>query len=211
MLRFPLPLHDVDEQCRDRRGRRPPSRLPRSDSTTTPPANFAWFLVDTVHLDESATLVAGKFHMAHGSMATDTRDVARSDVGGRPHRLDDGLVAAAAIRLCDGPARRQRPDWLGERAACEVVRVPEAIGGFRQVLGHKRVGHVTVVADGDRAMAALDPAVVLLVHDVAVAQAAGRRSGRPSLAHTRTCRSPAPSATPSTSTAIANKMREPFI
>ena len=39
---------------------------------------------------------------------------------------------------------------------------------FVAVLGHQRVGHVAVIAHGDRAMAALDPAVVLLVHDVAV-------------------------------------------
>ena len=110
----------------------------------------------------------GQFQVAHGAVTTDTRDLARPGVGGRAHRLDDGLVAAAAVRLGDRPAGRQRADWLGERAGGEVERMPEAVAGLRRILGHERVGHVTVVAHGDRAMAALDPAVVLLVHDVAV-------------------------------------------
>jgi Transglycosylase SLT domain len=91
--------------------------------------------------------VIGFFAVLHTwgqTLATDTRDVARPCVRGRPHRLDDGLVAAPAIRLGDGPALRQRPDGFGVRAAGEVVRVPEAVESLGRILGDHSVGHVTI-------------------------------------------------------------------
>ena len=71
---------------------------------------------------------------------------------------------ASAIARLAGSARI----GSGNTPRREVVRVPEAVAWPSSRTWRQRVGHVTVVAHGDRAMAALDPAVVLLVHDVAV-------------------------------------------
>ncbi len=104
ILRLPLPFRDVDEECRDRRGGHSRHDGQGHKSPTTPPAHSAWFLVGHGSPRRIRNIGRGKFHMAHGSVTTDTRDVARAGVCRRPHRGDDGLVATAAVHLRDRPA-----------------------------------------------------------------------------------------------------------
>ena len=50
----------------------------------------------------------------------------------------------------------------------EVKRMPKSVGGFGGVFPHQARRRVAIVAGGDRAMRRLQPAVVLLVHNVAI-------------------------------------------
>ena len=123
----------------------------------------------TVHLEGSATLVAASCMWP-------------TDPWQRIHEMSrDPTCAGVPIAWTMGSWQRRQfasaMARLGGSARIGSGNVPRVkwyecqkpLRGLRHVLGHERVGHVTVVAHGDRAMAALDPAVVLLVHDVAVA------------------------------------------
>src|SRR6185295_4617171 len=82
--------------------------------------------------------------------------------------LHYGFVATPAGRLRDRAAKGGGPDRLREAAVGEVIRVHDAVPGLGPVLADQVVRHVAVVADGHRVVASLQPAVVLLVHDMAV-------------------------------------------
>ena len=141
ILRFPLPLHDVDEECRDRRGANCRHDRHGQDRTATPPAHSAWFLVGHGSPRRIGNVGRGKFHMAHGPVTADTRDVARSGVWrASPSPATTGSWQrrqfTSAIARLAGNARI----GSGNVPRREVVRVPEAIGGFRRILGDKRRG-----------------------------------------------------------------------
>src|SRR5215831_19532884 len=90
--------------------------------------------------------------------------------------VDEGSVTAEAIGLGDRPIVRSDLDRLLEVLEGEGHGVTEAVIGFGQPLGQPSRGQVTLDARGGVPVPALEPGVVLLVHDVTVH--AGARVGR---------------------------------
>ena len=84
VLRFPLAFHDVDEEGRDRRGAHRRDDRHGQDRTTTPAAKSAAFLLRHGSPRRRRHAGGGQLHVAHGSVAADARDVARSAVRGVP-------------------------------------------------------------------------------------------------------------------------------
>src|SRR5215475_6672093 len=72
-----------------------------------------------------------------------------------------GLLGDRQVALAD-------PYWLVKCLGGEIERMPEAIRSLRRVLAEEIRGRVVVVAGGDGPVRRLQPAVVLLVHDMAV-------------------------------------------
>lgn len=72
-----------------------------------------------------------------------------------------GVFGDLAIPLID-------PDVFREIARGEPKRVPEAVQSLGGILADQIVRRVTVIARGHAAMTAVDPTVILLLHDVAV-------------------------------------------
>ena len=83
-------------------------------------------------------------------------------------RTDDFLMTLAACPLSYFPPMRRNLNVVWEPAGGEVIGMPESVARFRHVLTNKLWRRVTVVANGHRAMARLDPAGILLIHDVAI-------------------------------------------
>jgi len=57
---------------------------------------------------------------------------------------------------------------FGKASGGEIVRMPKTIERFGGILAHKIVRRMAIVAGCHLMMAAFDPAVVLLLHDMAV-------------------------------------------
>src|SRR5678815_1188518 len=88
--------------------------------------------------------------------------------GVRHHRMDEVAVAAEAILLHERSIVGGDLDRLLEVLQRERGGMAEAVVGLGHPLGEPVRGKMAVDAGGGVAMAALEPAVVLLVHDVAV-------------------------------------------
>jgi len=94
----------------------------------------------------------------------------------RGHRLDvvhNLLVTFAAGAFGGAPAAFFYLDWLMKFVCRERQRVEEAVISFREVLGHKASRCMAIVAGGDGAMTRFDPAVEVVLHDVAVGAGPG--------------------------------------
>ena len=59
-------------------------------------------------------------------------------------------------------------DVVFEPAGREVIGMPESVAGFGRVLGDKLRRRVAIVADGDVAMAGLEPGAVLVLHHMTI-------------------------------------------
>src|SRR5262249_7367461 len=90
--------------------------------------------------------------------------------------VDEVSVTAEAIGLSDSPIVRSDLDRLLEVLEGEGHGVTEAVIGLGEPLGQPSRGQVTLDAGGGVPVPALEPGVVLLVHDVTVH--AGARVGR---------------------------------
>ena len=88
-------------------------------------------------------------------------------------RFDHRLVTAATGLLGDLAVPFADLYRFVKAAEGKIIRMPESVGGFGCVFSEEIVGRVTVVAGRGRVMTRFEPAVVLLIHDVAVG--AGRR------------------------------------
>ena len=88
-------------------------------------------------------------------------------------RVHDRRVAVPAGRLRHRAVRCRNPERVGEAAGGEVERMPEAVASLDEVLPHRRVRRMAVVAGGGGVMAALDPCLEVLAHDVAVGTGLG--------------------------------------
>src|SRR5262245_38647241 len=84
------------------------------------------------------------------------------------HRLHERLVTPHAVLADHLEIARGDLDRLLEVLQCEGRRVPEAVLGLGHPLAEARVGQVALHARRRVPVAALEPAVVLLVHHVAV-------------------------------------------
>src|SRR5262245_35870883 len=87
---------------------------------------------------------------------------------GLDDRVDQGFVAPHAIHADQVTVFRRDLDRLLEVLQREGSRVTEAVLGLRDPLHDARMRQVALDAGRRVAMAALEPPVVLLVHDVAV-------------------------------------------
>src|SRR5262245_42815254 len=83
-------------------------------------------------------------------------------------RVDESLVAPHAVPLDDRPVGGGDLDRLLEVLEREGRGVPEAVVGLGDPLAEARRGEMALHARRGVAVAALEPAVVLVVHDVAV-------------------------------------------
>src|SRR5262245_27667979 len=81
---------------------------------------------------------------------------------------DQGTVTLDAVEFEDASVARSDPDWLVEVFQRERLGVPEAVLRLGHVFADKVVRQVTVHAGGVGMVAGLLPAVVLLVHDMAI-------------------------------------------
>src|ERR1043166_2963057 len=136
--------------------------------SATPPAPAS-----TASTAISTTTTTGRLMVVSSLEMADRGVTAEARERGAPVRLrvdglHDGRVTVAARALGHVAVARGDLDRLGKAAGGEVERVPEPVEGFRPVLAGEARRRVAVVARGDRAVAARDPAVVLLAHDVAV-------------------------------------------
>src|SRR5215831_12653416 len=84
------------------------------------------------------------------------------------HGIDEGVVAPHAIHANDVAVVRGDLDRLLEVLQGERGGVAEAVVGLRHPLGEARVGQMALDARRGVPVAALEPAVVLVVHDVTV-------------------------------------------
>jgi len=88
--------------------------------------------------------------------------------GARVHSRDEAFVTANAVTLYDSTIARGDLDRLLEVLEGERHRVPEAVVRLRDPLGQAVRGQMTLDTGGGVPVPALQPRVVLLVHDVAV-------------------------------------------
>ena len=84
------------------------------------------------------------------------------------NRTDNLLVTLAASSLSNFAPVRRDLNIVREPAGGEVVGMPESVARFGRVFTNKLGRSVTVVANGDRPVARLNPGVVLLIHDVTI-------------------------------------------
>ena len=176
MLRLLLALHDVDQQGGDRgRGQRRDAG-DRDHGAARPSGCGPW----RIRLILSPLVVGDggrrQLHVADRAVAPDARDrrpIRRVPACPSPARFLRGSGGSSPRRWRGSPAWRDR---FVEALGGEIEGVPEAVPRLGVVLPDEVVRHVAVVAHRHRAVAGLQPAVVLFVHDVAVgARARNRR------------------------------------
>ncbi len=88
--------------------------------------------------------------------------------GVRVDAIDHLLVAADAVGLEHRGVFGTNHDGLMKVLESETLGMPGAVFGFAQVFGDERVRRVAIVARGDGVVGRLQPAVVLVAHDVAI-------------------------------------------
>ncbi len=108
----------------------------------------------------------GGFHVACAGVAGQA--IGGPAPGGPLDDRHHRRVAMAAGGLGHPAVAFGDADVLGEAAGGEGKRMEEAVDAFGEVLGNQSGRGVTVVAHGDGAVATLDPAVELFVHDMAI-------------------------------------------
>lgn len=107
--------------------------------------------------------------MAHIPVAADAGHLFRRlFVLRNGYRVHHVLVTIPAGLLRDVAIKFGDPDRFVKAARCEVVRMPESIPRLYGVLAGKIMRRVAIVAGRDRVVARFKPAVVLVVHYVAV-------------------------------------------
>src|SRR5919109_3606079 len=89
----------------------------------------------------------------------------------------DATMTGSTGLLGDGLIARPNPQGFWESPGGESKRVPEAVCGLGRVFGQETRRRVAIIADRCRAMARLDPSVIVLLHDVTVG-ARGRVIGQ---------------------------------
>lgn len=83
-------------------------------------------------------------------------------------RLNDVRMAMAAGGFSDLAVALGDLDRIGILAGREIKRMPEPVLCLGRVFADQIVWRVTIVACGNTAMAALDPAIVLFLHHMAI-------------------------------------------
>src|SRR5687767_6592905 len=107
--------------------------------------------------------------MAHRVVALQTSHLppGRCRMGGFD-RLDNFSMTGPARLFSNGLAVRLDLNVVLVASRSEEKRVPEAIRCFRHILAEEVCRRVTAIAVRHRAMRGLEPAVELLLHDMAV-------------------------------------------
>ena len=107
--------------------------------------------------------------MTYRSVTANARDIVVTVLGDRHrdrfhHRLmavSTGLLGHPTVAFVD---LYRFVECIGR----EIVRVPKSVRSFRVILPEEVMGRMTVVAGGNGFVTGLQPAAVLLVHDMAV-------------------------------------------
>jgi hypothetical protein len=108
-------------------------------------------------------------HMSNVSMACDARHLlGRGTRLGNRYRMDHRLMARTAGLFGDLPVSLCYLNGFVKAAESEIVGMPKAVPRLCRVFPDHVGRRVTVVAGGDGLVARLLPAVVLVVHYVAV-------------------------------------------
>src|SRR5262245_47891236 len=118
------------------------------------------------HLPMSGPSAAGA--VPSGGVAVKTIEAPVRPPGRIGHGIDEGLVTAHAVHANDVAVVRGDLDRLLEVLQGEGSGVAEAVVGLGQPLRDARVRQMTLDARRGVPVAALEPAIVLVVHDVAV-------------------------------------------
>jgi hypothetical protein len=107
--------------------------------------------------------------MPHVAVAPDARDLFKVACLARDRYRFDHLLVAVTARLFRHVAVALGYLYrLMETARGEIIRMPETVRGLCVIFPDEVVRRVAVVAGGDGVMARFLPAVILLVHHVAV-------------------------------------------
>src|SRR5438093_420416 len=123
------------------------------------------------HLPISRPSAAGA--VPGGGVAVETIEAPVRPPGRIDHGVDECLVAAYAVLADDVAVARRDLDRLLEVLQGEGGGVAKAVVGLRRPLREARVRQMTLDARRGVPVAALEPAAVLVVHDVAVHARAG--------------------------------------
>ena len=83
-------------------------------------------------------------------------------------RNDDVLMTLPASLFRYVETALRDVNVVFEPTSCEVVGMPESVACFRHVLRNESRWRVAIVAHSDRAMARLQPAAELLLHDMTI-------------------------------------------
>src|SRR5262245_19501082 len=87
--------------------------------------------------------------------------------------VDDVLVTPAAGVFGDTPAASLHLDRLVKFAGGKGERMKESMIGFGEIFGNEARRSMAVVASGHGAMAGFDPAIEMVLHDVAIGAGLG--------------------------------------
>lgn len=98
-------------------------------------------------------------------------------ITGRPrhclYRVDDLLMAVTTRILRDRPIVLFDLEEVGEISGRESERVPEPVRCLSSIFADKVMRGVAVVADGNCAMAAFNPGIVIVIHHMAICACGG--------------------------------------
>jgi len=151
--RLLLALEDVGQECQEQDSEPGHRREGQHDEEPCPP-----------HLARSPSPAGGA--VTGLTVTMQTVELTTDRAAG--HGVDEVRVAARAVVANDAPVARRDLDRLLEVLERERRGMTEAVIRLGDPLGGSRVGQMALHARRRVAMAALDPGVVLLVHDVAV-------------------------------------------
>ena len=111
-------------------------------------------------------------HVPDRTMTTHTRHLGARSVAG-VDVFDDAFVTLSAGAFRDAAIARFYPERVWEIARSEGKGMPKSVIGFGQILRDEAVRSVAIVACGGRTMAALNPGVEVVLHDVAIRAGCG--------------------------------------
>jgi len=86
----------------------------------------------------------------------------------REHLAHEALVAAYTIGIQDGLATLPNADGLMKIIQCKTLRMQKPAFGFDQIFGNELMGGMAIIARGGCMVTRFFPAVVLVIHDMAV-------------------------------------------
>lgn len=106
--------------------------------------------------------------MADDDMAMGAIDFSSRASMVREHFAHEPLVAVDTIGVQYGLAALPNSDRFGEIVQRKTFGMQESAFRFYEILGNERLGRMAIIARGDGVVARLLPAVVLVVHDMAI-------------------------------------------
>ena len=106
--------------------------------------------------------------MANDDVAMRAGDLLERIAMMREHFAHEALMAAYTIGIQDGFAARSNADGFVEIIQGKTLRMQKTALGFDQIFSNDLFGSMAIIARGSGMVTRFFPAVVLIVHDVAV-------------------------------------------